>query len=207
MIPDALLTRLSKTISYALHPLVIPTIAVILLLSGGTLLGGLPLRSKGFLVGIVLLTTLVIPALSIALLRTLRLIPDLQLNEPRYRILPLLIVAVGYVACSLMFSQLAIAFLIRRFLLAALGCILLALAVTPFWKISLHMIAMGGLLAVLSLINFSNFGHLPYTLLVFIVLAGLLGSARLWLGSHNLLQVAAGVFGGFLVAALTVLYV
>ena len=96
-------------------------------------------------------------------------------------------------------------FLIRRFLFAALGCVLLTLIVTPFWKISLHMTAAGGLLAMLFILNFSGFGQFPYTLLMFILLIGALGSARLWLGSHNLGQVMAGFGGGFLIASATIL--
>lgn len=201
-----LLTRLSKTISYALHPLVVPTLAVLLLLFGHTVMSGISVRAKGFFVAIVILNTLVIPALSIALLRSLRLIPDLSLSEPRHRIIPMLIVALSYVACAFMLSDLMMAFLIRRFLFAALGCVLLVILVTPFWKISLHMTAAGGLLAMLFLVNLSGFGQFAYTLLAFVLLAGLLGSARLWLGSHNIWQVTAGVGGGFLIASLAILF-
>ena len=201
-----LLTRLSQTISYALHPLIVPTWAVLLLLFGHTIMSGISLQVKGFFVAIVLLNTMIIPALCIALLRSLKLIPDWSLNEPKHRIIPMLVVAVGYISCAVMLSKLIMAFLIRRFVFAALGCVLLTLIVTPFWKISLHMTAAGGLLAMLFILNFSGFGQFPYTLLMFIVLAGALGSARLWLGSHNLAQVAAGFGGGFLISSVTILF-
>lgn len=68
------------------------------------------------------------------------------------------------------------------------------------------MTAAGGLLAMLFLVNLSGFGQFAYTLLAFVLLAGLLGSARLWLGSHNIWQVTAGVGGGFLIASLAILF-
>lgn len=201
-----MLTRLSQTISYALHPLIVPTWAVLLLLFGHTIMSGISLQIKGFFVVIVLLNTLIIPILCIGLLRSLKLIPDWSLNEPKHRIIPMLIVALGYISCAFMLSNLMMAFLIRRFVFAALGCVLLTLIVTPFWKISLHMTAAGGLLAILFILNFSGFGQFAYTLLIFMVLIGALGSARLWLGSHNLAQVAAGFTGGFLIASATILF-
>ncbi len=204
---NALLTRLSRTLSYLLHPLLIPTLGVFLLVYGQTVMGGISPRVKWFFLSIVFLNTFVIPLLGIGLLKTLRLIPDLSLSEPRQRILPIVIVAVGYLCCAWMLRDVAMAFLIQRFLFAALACLALTALVTPFWKISLHMTAIGGLLAMLALLNFSGFGQFPYTLLSFLLLAGMLGSARLWLGSHNLLQVAAGFCGGFLIASLTILYI
>lgn len=107
----------------------------------------------------------------------------------------------------MMLSDVMMAFLIRRFLFAAMGCVVLTLIITPFWKISLHMTSIGGLLALLTALNASGLGQFPYTLVLFILLAGLLGSARLWLGSHNLAQIAAGLAGGYTIALLLILFV
>ena len=106
----ALLTRLSQTISYALHPLIVPTWAVLLLLFGHTIMSGVSLQIKGFFLAIVLLNTLIIPTLCIGLLRTLKVIPDWSLNEPKHRIIPMLIVALGYISCAFMLSHLMLAF-------------------------------------------------------------------------------------------------
>ena len=185
--PTQSLTRLSQAISLLLHPLTIPLWAGILMLFGNTLMATMPL--------------------CIGLLRAFRLIPDLRLSEPRQRLIPILIVLLSYVSCLMMLSDVMMAFLIRRFLFAAMGCVVLTLIVTPFWKISLHMTSIGGLLALLTALNASGLGQFPYTLVLFILLAGLLGSARLWLGSHNLAQIAAGLAGGYTIALLLILFV
>ena len=190
--PTQSLTRLSQAISLLLHPLTIPLWAGILMLFGNTLMATMPLSIKWFFLAVLALNTLVAPALCIGLLRAFRLIPDLRLSEPRQRLIPILIVLLSYVSCLMMLSDVMMAFLIRRFLFAAMGCVVLTLIVTPFWKISLHMTSIGGLLALLTALNASGLGQFPYTLVLFILLAGLLGSARLWLGSHNLAQIAAG---------------
>ena len=119
----------------------------------------------------------------------------------------MLIVLLGYISCLMMLSDVMTAFLIRRFLVAAIGCALIGLIITPFWKISLHMISMGGLLALLCALQTAGLGQLYPLLLIFILLTGLLGSARLWFGSHNLAQVAAGFVTGFTVALLLIIFV
>ena len=200
--PTQSLTRLSQAIS-----LTIPLWAGILMLFGNTLMATMPLSIKWFFLAVLALNTLVAPALCIGLLRAFRLIPDLRLSEPRQRLIPILIVLLSYVSCLMMLSDVMMAFLIRRFLFAAMGCVVLTLIVTPFWKISLHMTSIGGLLALLTALNASGLGQFPYTLVLFILLAGLLGSARLWLGSHNLAQIAAGLAGGYTIALLLILFV
>ena len=162
--PTQSLTRLSQAISLLLHPLTIPLWAGILMLFGNTLMATMPLSIKWFFLAVLALNTLVAPALCIGLLRAFRLIPDLRLSEPRQRLIPILIVLLSYVSCLMMLSDVMMAFLIRRFLFAAMGCVVLTLIVTPFWKISLHMTSIGGLLALLTAQNASGLGQFPYTL-------------------------------------------
>lgn len=151
------------------------------------------------------LNTLVIPAILIALMRTFGVLGNLSLQQRRERMIPLAVVAVCYLICALMISNVLVAFLIRKFLFAAFGCVLVALVVNFWWKISLHLMAVGGAVAMLLIVAISRFGDLTGTVIVAILLSGLLASARLWLGSHTPTQVAAGFFGGFAVATLVML--
>jgi membrane-associated phospholipid phosphatase len=70
--------------------------------------------------------------------------------------------------------------------------------ITRSWKISIHMVGIGGLLgAVLALTTY----HYPMDALILlcsiILIAGGLASARLWLGAHTKGQVYAGFAVGF----------
>lgn len=80
----------------------------------------------------------------------------------------------------------------KMFFALALFLLILAI-VTKFWKISLHMAAIGGLLVI-----FYAFSFYENFFLLVILLAGALGSARLQLGAHNSLQVYAGFSLGVL---------
>lgn len=104
-----------------------------------------------------------------------------------------------------MISDALVAFLIRKFLFAAVGCVFMGLVVSFFWKISLHMISVGGALALLFIVNISGFGTMLWVLIVGVLLTGALASSRLYLGRHTPLQVAAGFVGGFIVACAAML--
>ena len=202
---DGLCTLLSRGISWVLHPFLVPTYTVLVLLFGDTIMSNIATGLKWFFVLMVSLNTLVIPAILIALMRTFGVLGSLSLQQRRERVIPLAVVAVCYLICALMISNILVAFLIRKFLFAAFGCVLVALVVNFWWKISLHLTAAGGAVAVLLIVAISRFGDLTGTVIGAILLSGLLASVRLWMGSHTPAQVAAGFFGGFTAAALVML--
>ena len=89
--------------------------------------------------------------------------------------------------------------IVRKFMLAGACCELFCLAVTFYWKISLHLAAQGAAAALLVLLTFGNAGNLTGALAV-AVLASLLATS-VFAG-----QRAIGVgAGGFIVATLAVL--
>ena len=200
-----LCVTMCRGISWLLHPFMVPTYMVLILLFGDTIMSNIAPGLKWFFVLMVSLNTLVIPAILIALMRTFGVLGNLSLQQRRERVIPLAVVAVCYLICALMISNILVAFLIRKFLFAAFGCVLVALVVNFWWKISLHLTAAGGAVAVLLIVAISRFGDLTGTVIVAILLSGLLASARLRLGSHSPAQVAAGFFGGFAAAALVML--
>ena len=61
--------RLSRAISYALHPLIVPTIAALLLLFGPTVMSNLPAEARWFIAAVILLNTLILPAFSLAVMK------------------------------------------------------------------------------------------------------------------------------------------
>lgn len=206
MLQKTTINQLCQGLSYILHPFIIPTYAVCVLLFGESVLTSIPVSLKLFFVAVVCMNTLVIPALIIGLLHHFRVIPTLNMENRRERLIPMAVVAICYIVCAYMLSDLLMAFIMSRFLFAAMGCLLVASAVTAVWKISLHMTAIGGLVASLIVLNFSGFGQTPYLTMLFILLAGALGSARLQLERHNIAQVGAGFAAGFSVATLAILF-
>ena len=83
-----------------------------------------------------------------------------------------------------------------------MGCtfvVLVATVITFFWRISLHTIGMGGIVGffVEMIISHSFHQSMMVVFMITVILAGLVGSARLYLGAHTSAQVYAGYAVGF----------
>ena len=77
-------------------------------------------------------------------------------------------------------------------------CLALVTFISRYWKISAHGAGLaGGLGFLIGIYLKEGEVDLFYPILLFIILLGLLMSARLHLGSHNLLQVSMGALTGF----------
>lgn len=198
-------TRLSKAVSVVLHPLFVPLYLLAVVLFGPTQLSYYPVSVKFYLFWVTALYTVVIPLLSMMLLRSMGRIASWTIDRRQERILPLAIGIICYVLCAITISRIPSAMLVQKFMVAGACCELFCLAVTFHWKISLHLTAQGAVAAFLLLMTFGNAGHLTSALALSILCAGMLASARLWLGCHNIRQIVAGYVGGFVVATLTVL--
>lgn len=186
-----------KVVSMVLHPSVTPTIAVILLLFGPTILFPLSLPAKGILIGVVAIDTLLLPLGAIGILQGTGVITDRSLQDRKQRVIPIATIALCYGLCILFLSKIIFAFLVMRFIIAALCCVMVAGIITLFWKISLHMTSIGGVLGMLFSMCVTGLGNLQYALIVFLILAGILAGVRLQMGCHTPLQIAAGLLLGF----------
>ena len=188
----------ARIYSIVCHPFFLPTIGVTLLLFGNTFVSLLPRSLKYYLIGVVMTDTMAVPAAVILILRRTGLVSDFSLASRRERSLSMVAVAVGYVLCAVMLSRYMMIGIMHGVLYGALIALLVCFIVNFRWKISLHMTAMGGIVGLLLSVNLLGYGRMPVALMVFILLAGLLGTVRLYLGRHDLWQVIAGFLTGFL---------
>ena len=148
-----------------------------------------------------LLFTTIIPVLVIALLKSYRKIGDADLSDCKERFIPLLAMIACYTLCAVAIARIPSAQMLSRFMFAGACCVAVCLFVSFYWKISLHMTALGAAVAFIVLINIASGGGLFAAFIAALLAAGALGSARLKLGYHTLSQVAVGFATGFIVAA------
>ena len=190
-------TTLARALSMALHPLVLPLYLVAMLFTQTTF-SLFPSGVKWYLGGSVLLYGSLVPMLAVLLLYKIGWLKDLHIHNRRERILPLLIGAIAYMVCAFVIAKVPQAAFLRKFVLAAALCELFCLVISTEWKISLHLTAMGAAVALLVVMNSLGLTQLFSWLLWTILAAGLLGSARLYLGHHKPTQLLVGFTGGFL---------
>ena len=197
--------KIANTLSWVLHPFLLPVYLMALLLTMTTF-ALYSANVKFYFMWVVALYAIIIPFLTLGILRSLGRISDFRVDDRRERLLPLLIGTVCYVHCALTFAKIPSAIFLRKFMVAAACCEAMCFVVSLRWKISLHLTGMGAIVALLVVMNVVGVGNMLIPLSVAILCAGALASARLYLGCHNPRQVAAGFFGGFVVSLLAVLF-
>ena len=187
----------STILSTLFHPLLMVTYGITFALMG-TFLALYPLRMKLLIWGSAFLSTAVLPGLFIYLLTRTGAASDLELTKRKERALPYLIVISSVALCLYFLYRMMMPFWLIAILMGICVALLIALCINFFWKISAHMIGIGGLLgglmgvARIHLIN-------PYLLFIAVLLiAGLLGTSRIFLKRHTPLQVYAGFSLGFM---------
>lgn len=187
----------SNILSTLFHPLLMVTYGITFALMG-TFLALYPLRMKLLIWGSAFLSTAVLPGLFIYLLTRTGAASDLELTKRKERALPYLIVISSEALCLYFLYRMMMPFWLIAILMGICVALLIALCINFFWKISAHMIGIGGLLgglmgvARIHLIN-------PYLLFIAVLLiAGLLGTSRIFLKRHTPLQVYAGFSLGFM---------
>lgn len=150
---------------------------------------------------LIVLSTLLIPMVTIVGLRLSGTVKSLHMPEKRDRKIPFIITTLYFVTSAWFLYQKTELdpVLWQGMALISLSVILLT-AISFFWKISAHMIGLGGLLGVVLVLGtkFPTFEVL-YPLLGVLVLCGIVASSRLFLQAHRPSEIYAGLILGFLV--------
>ena len=123
-------------------------------------------------------------------------IKSLQIEEKEERILPILItiiwMLIGYYFLGNILEYAPVVNSIYLGMIATLGITLL---ITKYWKISLHMAAIGGCFGVFLNLQYIYGGVINYVIFI-LILSGFLGYSRAILKAHNMQQIYSGFFLG-----------
>jgi hypothetical protein len=153
------------------------------------------------------LFTLFFPAVSLFLAWRLKLIKSLSLENRQDRLVGFIVTMFFYFWASYVFRNLPdIPKVAAHFVLGTFLSVCGAWMCTIFYKVSLHAVAMGGLMSFAIL-----FGHEdPYVsglyLIVPTLICGLVCSSRLILGAHTRFEMISGFFVGIVAQAIAWLF-
>lgn len=194
--------RFYKFISTTLHPIVLPTIVVMLyfLLSPGNFSS----YQKLTILSLIFTVTYLIPLLILILFKKLRIIESYQTNSIKERKLPIAFMIVLFYLLGNTIDN--IGNLRVLFYGTSLGLILIYLLFFFKIKASIHLLSLG-ISAGFFMIMSSIYAQ-PYILLtiIFFLISGILASARLHLKAHTSREVYIGFFIG-LIAPLLVSFI
>ncbi|MFK8060709.1 MAG: hypothetical protein AB8B78_11530 [Polaribacter sp.] len=189
--------RFHKITSTILHPIVIPTIGVLLYF---IFIQSSFNRSQRFAVlGLIFVTTYLIPLFILILFKKIKLIKSFNVESIKERKIPVAVMIVlFYLLGNTLHSITNLSDLGLLFYATSLGLVFIYLSFFLKLKASLHLLSLGistGFFMVLGLLYSSSF--VPIVIIA-ILLSGLLGSSRLYLKAHTVKEIYIGYFYGFI---------
>ena len=195
IIADKTMLRVARITSIVFTPFSIPFLAFLVLFLF-SYLRIMPILYKGIVLGIVYCFTILTPTITIFLFRKINGFARQELSERKKRYVPILLTIISYVFCLLMMRKLNIPWYMTGIIFVSLVISIICILVNLKWKLSEHMAGMGGIIG--GLVSFSAlFSYNPVVwLCLFILMAGILGSARIVLGHHTLGEVLSGFVVG-----------
>lgn len=193
--------HIASFISVLFNPLLMPSAVFLILFYFAPI--AIPLPNPGIKTTIlfsIFITTFVLPLASLLAFR-LTTVAKLNMPERKDRALP-------YIFVAILYSVVAYFFAVKLNLNAAMNVVFVAIAlsvllgalITLFWQISMHCVGMGGALGFIMAFSMElPDSGLLLPLTVLIICSGLVASSRLYLNSHDPMEIYAGCALGFAV--------
>lgn len=184
----------ARALSVLLHPVWMPTLTLVLAFSVDPQLS-FAFSPEGRLIvyAMVLVMTALFPLTSTWMMVRSGLVGSLAMPDRRERILPFVLTLIYYGMAY---------YLLRRtpnhpatwaMALGMLLALTATLLLTVRWKVSAHMVGIGGLLGAFLALMWLHGVQAPLVLCGLFTAAGALGSARLLVGDHSPAQVYVGL--------------
>lgn len=189
--------RAAHIISFLFHPLLMPLIGFLIINHSGTYVASLDYRLQRFISTVFFGLTFVLPLTFIPLYYYTRLIRSLKMPDKRDRIIPFFITLIFYLIAYLLIQQTQVSRVYHNFMLASCLTLFLVFVISFFWKISVHLAGLGGIVALIFCLSVLLETDLMSWLIISILAAGVTAYARLRLRAHDPLQVYAGFLLGF----------
>ncbi|CAM1356079.1 hypothetical protein [Tenacibaculum halocynthiae] len=188
--------RWHKFISTILHPIVMPTIGILLYFIFSPI--NLSSQQQLTILSIVFISTYIVPLLLLVFLKAIGYIKSYQVFSIKERKVPLFFMIALLFFLAELFQKLNI---VKDLSYLFYG-IVLGLTITYFLfftrlKSSLHLLSMGGAVGYFLIFQVIHGINILPIIIIFIILSGLLATSRLYLKAHTPKEVYTGFFLGF----------
>ena len=208
-------SKAASILSYLFHPLFLVTYMLfVLMVVNPYLFSSSDEKASGLIVISVVIISVFFPLLSIALMRMLGLIDGFEMEDSKERVGPLVATIMFYLWLYLNIkTNSLIPTALSFFVLGTIISLFIGFFINNFTKVSLHTIGLGGFLTALIIDRFNYFYDnfilsTPFgkiivgsdLLIIFaILIAGLVGTARMSKAAHTPKQ----LYGGYAVGILS----
>ncbi|HET8962449.1 MAG TPA: phosphatase PAP2 family protein [Chitinophagales bacterium] len=184
-------------ISVVFQPLLLPLLGTIFIIKSNPFTFPDPYENYMLMLRVALLTFF-FPALVVLLMSALKFVKGVNLRDRQDRIIPYIATLALYIWAFYVFYKEGFNGIITFMLLGSTISIVLAFLMNLLvLKISMHTTGVGGMVAFfLLLLPYTDFNSL-YPFIIMILIAGLVGSARLALHAHTPREIYSGYLMGF----------
>ncbi|MCK5066832.1 MAG: hypothetical protein KAR16_05315 [Bacteroidales bacterium] len=197
--------KVAPIISYLFHPLIMPSLGLLLLLNSGTYLSLLDPAAKRAIIFVMALGTLVFPLMMLPILYYRNLVSSYKDATREERLVPQVIILVLYIITFIYFNRLPLSRVIHAYVLSVAVVLLLVILLNLRYKICVQSAALGGLTGLIIALIFLYETPLQGVLMLSILAGGLSGSSRLAMGINRWWEVLTGYMLGFCVVLVTIL--
>ena len=190
---DIILT--ARVMSIVFTPFYLPLVGLIALFTF-SYMAMMPWRYKLLVLALVYVLTILLPTELIHVYRRYQGWTLIELGAKERRMVPYILSILCYFSCYYLMNVLHFPHFMSRILMAALLIQVICALINVWWKISTHTAAIGGVAgALMAFAIIFDFNPVWWLCVVFLI-AGLLGTSRIILRQHSLLQVCAGFVVG-----------
>jgi hypothetical protein len=126
------------------------------------------------------------------------MIQSVQMETKQERVFPFLITAIFYYAAYFMLKKLDLPPIYYLVILGAALLVIVCLIINLWWKISIHLTSMGGMLGAFIGMSLSMNIEMNLIICFLVLVSGILATSRLILKAHTPAQVYVGFFTGFI---------
>tara|TARA_B110000091_G_scaffold91454_1_gene99986 strand:+ start:1553 stop:2128 length:576 start_codon:yes stop_codon:yes gene_type:complete len=180
-----------------LHPIVLPTIGVILYFL--ILPHSIKREQRYFIIGFIFTTTYLVPLGILILLKGLKLIQNFQVHTIKERKIPLLLMILLFtVLGNILLRTIVFGDFGMLFYGTSFGLIIVYLFSIFNIKVSLHLLSIGSMVGFFMVMGLEYMTAVIPVLLLLILFSGLLASSRLHLKAHTPKEVYMGFFFGIM---------
>ena len=184
--------KFSKILSYLLHPILMPIIVLYIGINNVDYFYLIFHNYSNTLYLIILAFTMVLPLISSILFMKLGRVDSLEMRKRKERRGPLFIsILIMIIGFPIFYSIAKLSPHLSAIYISSIILLFFSFLITIRWKISLHMLGIGGATGTFIALNYI-FGGIYYFIFLFFALSGLLAFSRLDQKAHNESQVYVG---------------
>lgn len=201
---------LASIVSYICHPVFMPLImAVVLTILSPVSFTGITPQQKGSLLINIAISSVLFPLFAILLMKPLGFINSYHMPTAKERTIPLMVTMVFYFWVSHVFNSMTaftVPFILKVLMLGNFWGIIVLFIINIFTKISMHTAAAGGMLGIIIVLMISSPVNMIVPFFGAMVIAGIIGTARMLLGAHQRGDVWLGYLVGVVVQIAAYIY-